>query len=150
MKIVFLDIDGVLNCTATYDRLRERNLPIHDDADWIEAELLARLDRICERTGALVVVHSSWRHKYNFRAERFNELFAKHKTKHIHVVDCTHGERWDGIAAWVYQQKGRVVAHVILDDMSPHEPLAAHVKTTEREGLTEEHVERAVAMLGVA
>jgi hypothetical protein len=53
MKIIFLDIDGVLNCDKTPN---PRNFPYVMDK-----KLLARLNRLLERTKARVVLSSSWR-----------------------------------------------------------------------------------------
>jgi hypothetical protein len=53
MKVVFLDIDGVLNCTKTKN---PRKFPYV-----VDPKLLARLNRLLERTAAKVVLSSSWR-----------------------------------------------------------------------------------------
>lgn len=58
MKVIFLDVDGVLNC-ARYFKTREtpRDLKPKD----IDPERVLILHRILEATGAKVVVSSSWR-----------------------------------------------------------------------------------------
>jgi hypothetical protein len=53
MKIIFLDIDGVLNCDHTPN---PRNFPYV-----VDKKLLARLNRLLKRTKAKVVLSSSWR-----------------------------------------------------------------------------------------
>src|SRR5260370_34823589 len=53
MKIIFLDIDGVLNCDNTPN---PRKFPYI-----IDKKLLARLKKLLDRTGAKVVLSSSWR-----------------------------------------------------------------------------------------
>ena len=53
MKIIFLDIDGVLNCDKTPN---PRKFPYI-----VDRKLLARLKKLLERTGAKVVLSSSWR-----------------------------------------------------------------------------------------
>jgi hypothetical protein len=53
MKIIFLDIDGVLNCKKTPN---PRKFPYI-----VDKRLLARLRRLLDRTGAKVVLASSWR-----------------------------------------------------------------------------------------
>jgi hypothetical protein len=53
MKVVFLDIDGVLNCTKTKN---PRKFPYV-----IDPKLLARLNGLLDRTGAKAVLSSSWR-----------------------------------------------------------------------------------------
>jgi HAD domain in Swiss Army Knife RNA repair proteins len=53
MKVLFLDIDGVLNCPATRN---PRHFPYV-----VDRRLLARLQKLLERTGAKVVLSSTWR-----------------------------------------------------------------------------------------
>jgi HAD domain in Swiss Army Knife RNA repair proteins len=54
MKVIFLDIDGVLNCHKTPN---PRKFPyVIDDG------LLARFRQLIERTGASVVLSSTWRY----------------------------------------------------------------------------------------
>ena len=54
MKVVFLDIDGVLNCSKTPN---PRNLPYV-----VDELLLARFRDLLRRTGASVVLSSTWRY----------------------------------------------------------------------------------------
>jgi hypothetical protein len=53
MKIIFLDIDGVLNCDRTPN---PRKLPYI-----VDKTLLARLTKLLDRTGAKIVLSSTWR-----------------------------------------------------------------------------------------
>jgi len=53
MKIIFLDIDGVLNSDKTHN---PRKFPYV-----VDKKLLLRLNRLLERTKAKVVLSSSWR-----------------------------------------------------------------------------------------
>ena len=53
MKVIFLDIDGVLNCSTTRN---PRKFPYV-----VDRRLLARLQKLLDRTGAKVVLTSSWR-----------------------------------------------------------------------------------------
>jgi HAD domain in Swiss Army Knife RNA repair proteins len=53
MKVIFLDIDGVLNNSKTPN---PRKFPYV-----IDRRLLARLQKLLKRTGAKVVLSSSWR-----------------------------------------------------------------------------------------
>jgi hypothetical protein len=54
MKVIFLDIDGVLNCKSTPN---PRKFPYI-----VDPKLLKRLKRLLERTGAKVVLSSTWRY----------------------------------------------------------------------------------------
>jgi hypothetical protein len=53
MKVIFLDIDGVLNCDKTPN---PRKLPYI-----VDKKLLTRLKKLLARTNAKVVLSSSWR-----------------------------------------------------------------------------------------
>jgi HAD domain in Swiss Army Knife RNA repair proteins len=53
MKVIFLDIDGVLNCDHTPN---PRKFPYV-----VDKKLLARFKKLLSRTGAKVVLSSSWR-----------------------------------------------------------------------------------------
>ena len=55
MKIIFLDIDGVLNCTRTPN---PRKFPYI-----VDQGLLKRFLTLRERTGAEVVLASTWRYE---------------------------------------------------------------------------------------
>jgi hypothetical protein len=55
MKVIFLDIDGVLNTTATPKPNKESRV--------IDQTLLARLKKLLRDTGAKVVLSSTWRHE---------------------------------------------------------------------------------------
>jgi HAD domain in Swiss Army Knife RNA repair proteins len=54
MKVIFLDIDGVLNCRKTPN---PRKLPYI-----VDRNLLKRFVRLLDRTGAKVVLSSTWRY----------------------------------------------------------------------------------------
>jgi HAD domain in Swiss Army Knife RNA repair proteins len=53
MKVIFLDIDGILNCPTTPN---PRQFPYV-----VDKRLLLRLQKLLDRTGAKVVLSSSWR-----------------------------------------------------------------------------------------
>ena len=56
-KILFLDIDGVLNSAKWYARQRNGL----DDLAHFDPTLVRRVDEIAGRTGAAVVISSAWR-----------------------------------------------------------------------------------------
>ena len=73
MKIIFLDIDGVLNCAKTKN---PRKFPYV-----IDQRLLKRLKRLLTVTGAKVVLSSTWRY------DPIGILAAKHHG--IPFIDVT-------------------------------------------------------------
>jgi hypothetical protein len=103
MKVIFLDIDGVLNCSKTRN---PRNLPYVMDP-----KLLKRFKRLLERTGAKVVLSSTWRYDPAglFSAKRQGIPF-------IGVTpDMPRKPRRQEILAWL---KGhpKVARYVVIDD----------------------------------
>ena len=78
MKIVFLDIDGVLNVYPQgYD----------DFGAIFHQHFMDNLKRIIDETGAKIVISSSWRHD---GLERMQEMW-KHRKLSGEVIDVTPG-----------------------------------------------------------
>ncbi len=74
MRIIFLDIDGVLLNRKTIGKIRkEVELPIEGESigfirlslSQLDPECIANLNRVTDATDAKIVISSSWR--YNFR-----------------------------------------------------------------------------------
>lgn len=165
MKVVFLDIDGVLNhCdTRTPRPTPDEQLPIP-----VAPACMACLNRLVAETGAKVVISSSWR-----TFARWHDLgpaLVRHglvaevigETPDL-VNDETWLENWrlrKGVA-FSYEQLERgweirewIAAHpdltafVILDDCSDMDELRPWlVLTHPNEGLTDPDVERAKYLL---
>ena len=155
MKIVFLDVDGVLNCGTTEDAIGSY-LGVDD-------EKVGLLERIVRSANAQIVLTSTWK-KYWYReagkkcfqdafADRLDQALA---ARGLCVLDKTEDktvfglDRGEGILRWL---KGREVgAFVILDDCLfdfAKTGLTARLVQTDGElGLTEENVARAVELLG--
>lgn len=53
MKVLFLDFDGVLNCSTTTEK--------HRGFTGLDPKLIARLNRVVEETGTKICVSSTWR-----------------------------------------------------------------------------------------
>jgi HAD domain in Swiss Army Knife RNA repair proteins len=158
MKILFLDIDGVLN-SADYMKNR-RTIP-RPTPHSIDAPTIPRLNAIIERTGAKVVVSSTWRmgrDKHDLqsilRAHGFiGEIIGCTPIGYgsmpsgVLVTDCVRGHE---IQAWL-DEHSDVTTFAIVDDNSDMAHLTHRlVQTTWSYGLLDEHVERLVQMLGGA
>ena len=103
MKVIFLDIDGVLNCKKTPN---PRSLPY-----MIDRRLLARFKRLLKRTRAKVVLTSTWRYDPAglFSAKRWGIPF-------ISVTpDMPKRPRHDEIRAWL-KKHPQVTRFVVIDD----------------------------------
>lgn len=157
MKIIFLDIDGVLNSWAFWERkpipegaYNHNDLPAMADA-MLDVEAVVRLNTLIERTGAVVVVSSTWRRLYG--RTQLQEVLGLAGFKGI-VIDktpCLGGLRGHEIQDWLnYRAKRRadVEAFVIIDDDSDMAHLMPNlVQTTCATGLLDEHVEAAAKLL---
>ena len=154
MKVIFLDIDGVLNCATTTKRLECCN-----EFTFVDTRKILRLRDIVERTGAQIVLSSTWRLGADPKAfflERagYDELRREFLRVHCPVwVDITpdfpRAKRWQEINAWLMLHP-EVEEFVVLDDVGEElKPLADHlVLTNMRDGLTKERAELAIKMLG--
>jgi hypothetical protein len=125
MKVIFLDIDGVLNCATTRERFR--------GAVGIDGQLLHRFKMILNQTAAEVVLSSTWRLFPDMRDEL--RLLGV-KIKDI-TPDNKGGLRGDEIAKWLWDHP-EVSTYAILDDDSDMlaEQLPNFFKTTWEKGLT--------------
>ena len=116
VKIVFLDIDGVLN----YEDSTSRNGLYLG----IDEKRLRQLKRIVRATGAKIVLTSTWRIFYNLDTKEQTEqtgkyLANKFRRAHLKVYGKTPDIYWahrgDEIKAWL-EEHTEVDQFVILDD----------------------------------
>jgi hypothetical protein len=147
MLAVFLDIDGVLNQGAGPGT----------------PELVARLNEITDRTGAVIVVHSSWRWQYDaHQLHTFltswgvtgNVFDACKKPEDLRIDKkmpmSSRRDRPLAIQNWLDDHPGLVRQFVILDDspnLGQFIGTPSFIRTEQRVGLTDEHVDRAVLHL---
>jgi hypothetical protein len=155
MKVIFLDVDGVLNSTDFFHRKYEerggrapKNLREHDQLD---LDAIKCLNAIIERTGARVVISSTWRLRKDFR--QIIRLLKRQglKGRILGRTPRLSGEgivRGHEIAAWLFSQIDWPEGMVILDDDSDMAHLMPWlVKTDNAMGLCLPHIELAVEML---
>lgn len=118
MKVIFLDIDGVLNCSA----YRRQKLRQGDYSVTIESQKLQRLKSLVMKTGATIVLSSSWR-KYWMREGSIDGagkiIEATFALEGLSIADKTpvleNGSRSLEIEQWL-KDKGYIEQYVILDD----------------------------------
>jgi len=160
MKVIFLDIDGVLNSEASMRDLGIRNRfndnphPMH--IKW--------LNKIIEETGAKVVISSTWRTSGNsLMFNRFLNLLGFKgdvidKTPDLDTYRGTEIKSWllshaDKIKKYKHSQwysnKEPVESFVILDDNNDMLELSATnlVLIDGGDGLQEEHARKAIEIL---
>lgn len=64
-NIIFLDIDGVLNCQVFYEKRHEKKKDLDFDIDYPKSEICTErigwLNELCETTDTSIVISSTWR-----------------------------------------------------------------------------------------
>ncbi len=159
MKVIFLDIDGVLN-SVQYAIARG---PIDERLGFsyrteleIDKEALFHLERAIFETSAYVVISSSWRILY--QPQQIGVMFAARGTFNAEmwdeiIIGCTprvpSGHRGTEVQAWLDKHPG-VDKYVIVDDDSDfhnyQKPRFIH--TDNDIGLTDDHVDDIIQLLG--
>lgn len=155
MKVIFLDIDGVLNTLSSESRCGEY-IGIDDDKT-------ERLANIVKKTNAGIVLVSTWK-KYWCKEEKLKPLqdysatYLDEKLKKfgIKAADKTKDKsdgkylsRGEGILEYI--ERNKVEKYVILDDFQCDydgcDLSDKLIKTNQTEGLTEKEVKTACRIL---
>lgn len=151
MKIIFLDIDGVLNCT---------DAPMNNDC-FVDDDKIMLLKRIVDETGANIVLTSSWRDgwydqdlgEHTVIRELYETLVRKLAEYDLELMDKTSRlgtYRRDEIESWMTECGEKIEAYVILDDLEAwhFEGMTDRfVKADRRVGLTEQLATMAINVL---
>lgn len=137
MKVCFLDCDGVMNGI--------KHWPSHASRQWIDPTTVVRLNAITNKTGAVLVITSTWRRFWNV------EKILRDAGVTAAVIGDTpflpSSPRGCEIIEWLSQHHD-VEKYVILDDDSDMGDVAdALVQTQWEEGLEDHHVVEAIAKL---
>ena len=161
MKVIFLDIDGVLNCSTSKSFC-------HDDTcgiiTGIDSDKVKRLAKIVEATGAEIVLSSDWKDGWNKYYTSSKPSHAKYLDNHLYkkgrltIKDKTPNTskgswfRGEEILAYLRSHKD-VENYVILDDTFFEDfsikEISEHLVLTEyKVGLTDADVEKAIKILG--
>lgn len=150
MKILFLDMDGVLNSEDWYNSRAKEPYEgkLSELCSMIDPDAVARLNDILRQTHCKIVLSSSWRCMEPItmvdRALKMRGL----KTTLLGATPSIGNPRGGEIQAWLDIAGPGVERFVILDDSDDMVHLAPKlVLTTFSHGLQDEHVERAVKIL---
>lgn len=152
MKVIFLDIDGVLN-SARYDRERGAN-----DGN-IDKSRLPLLKQAADRTGAEIVLSSSWRRHWDKDQSKMTAegrglvlLFAEYG---LTIFDKTPDmgrvySRKDEIISWLNEHPD-VEKFVILDDLlmgwGDYYDFLVRADPHKGRGLEQDHVDKIIELL---
>jgi hypothetical protein len=153
MKIIFLDIDGVLN---SMEFIQHQEKTIDDNLGYIDEQAIKRLAKIVQATQAQIVLSSSWRSMFDDdmqpqfdAAKDLVTAFKKYQLKLMSKTSHLNSKRGAEVRDWLAQHPA-VQQFVILDDapfpdwnnLTPH-----WIQTDWRTGLTEVDVKQAIMML---
>ncbi len=155
MKVIFLDVDGVLNCAFSRSRCGMFT--------GIDSRKVKALRQIVEQTGARLVLTSTWKEDWQrldkeSQTEAGDYLDRKLKRERLALYDKTedYGRmRGKEIREWLARHPG-VEAWVVLDDEIfedyEEQGILGHLVRTVYEaedgGLQQEHVRQALELLG--
>ena len=146
-KIIFLDVDGVLNNESWVIRCAEEDnyYPLRENG--LEDRALALLAYIVRETGASVVISSSWR-RISAAMQSLLQDLAKWKIPVVGETPLISGDiRGNEIQAWL-DEHPEVERFVILDDDDDMGDLIPHlVQTTWKNGLQPIHKDAAIHLL---
>ena len=162
VKVIFLDIDGVLNSNFRNDNHQTEI----SDGTLIDIEKVRLLSKLVKNTDAKIVLHSGWKfwfdsslHPLRKEAEHLKKLFGQ---ENLMIADVTPDYSTEEIKkskkfslvkaseilAWLDEHK-EVEKWIVIDDLDLHNPkIEAHqIKTDPHIGLTMEDVHKAESML---
>lgn len=161
-KIIFLDIDGVLN--SGFGNASHQG-EIHDGS-FIDEDKVMLLGELVQKTGARLVLHSGWRFWFDnsikplrIESVRLTELLKKYgmqisdmtpdftteeirKTKKFSLIKAKE------ILGWL-EQHTEINHWIVIDDLDLHNVLISQhqIKTRQTAGLTRQDIEKAEKML---
>lgn len=140
MKILFLDVDGVLNSAEFFCRNKHIVRPSE-----VDPKAVKRILRVLEATGAQIVLSSSWRH--------VPELIERLIQAGLPIMDKTtvllDQPRSAEIRAWL-DEHPETTSFAIIDDDTDAEIAGHFVRTRWKHGMYGKHEAMLIALLGVA
>jgi hypothetical protein len=162
-KIIFLDIDGVLNTKWWYTQM-DRNTPRDKYGYAFDPKAVANLRRVVDETGAGIVISSSWKCMGLSQMEdMWDERNLPGKVVGITpnsvsdelLVDTDIDSmelfhiRGEEIKEWLTKHGKHVSHYVIIDDMDNMLPeqQSHFVQTNPEVGITEDDANKAIVIL---
>lgn len=163
IKVLFLDIDGVLNTEWWYTQL-DKNTPKDKYGYAFDPNSVANLKKILDETGAVIVISSSWK---SFGFVELEEMWSN-RSLPGRIIDITPNSISDQmlldanleeielipirgfeIKEWI-ETKGKGVSnYAIIDDMNNilPEQYSHFVEINSAIGITNDNAERAISIL---
>lgn len=162
MKVLFLDIDGVLNSNSQI-KIHQMEISNKVLIDEKKVDLLLKIVNI---TNAKIVLHSGWKYWFDnhmkplkHEAIELITIFDKYglkiydKTPDWATDEIKRSKKFSLVKAseilsWLEDHR-EVTSYVVLDDLDLHNDIISHnqVKTDSKIGLSEENVIQAIDKL---
>ena len=168
MKVVFLDLDGVLNTEDYFASLKDKGLPTEDSfGNLFSPEAIENLRKIIEAMDAQIVVSSSWRfaglgtlkqmwkerslpgNLYDITSLNVADDYirAHMEDQSFDFYEAMTSAREMEISAWL-QEHPEVTNYVILDDLESFRQPEAHlVQINPKTGIATDDAERVITIL---
>lgn len=116
MKVIFLDIDGVVNCYDTKERAPSKVIGV-------EQRLITHIKEIVDATGAKLVLSSTWRKDWAFdlmNGKDWHYLRDEFAKQGLQFLDYTpsrrDSHRGEEIKEWLESTEYDVESYVVIDD----------------------------------
>lgn len=166
-KIIFLDIDGVLNTEYYQGVLQYKGKPWQDEYGALfDPKAVAGLKRIIEATGAEIVIESSWKYlglntlkklwtHRNLPGKVLDITPSLISDKYLLKLNLSESEidmnisKGIEIASWLIDNDKKDAKYVIIDDeyVIMESQLANFILTNPYEGITNTQVVNAISIL---
>lgn len=146
-KVLFLDFDGVLNCSSTPEIITPSGIAIVSGVIGISPEHVARLNRVVAETNCEVVVSSTWRLGHTLILLDVLLKRAGYTGNLLSITPELSGRpRGDEIRAWLKAHSTRCFA-IVDDDHGMGNLFSRLVKTNFEYGMLEEHADKLITLL---
>lgn len=152
MRVIFLDIDGVLN-SEEWDMYIQSFIygARFNSCYLLSQEMILRLQNVVFQTNAEIVLTSSWRTNERAMCALTRQLSLYHLSIRDSTVSYAYGNRADEVKLWI-ESHSNVTSYVIIDDyddgFTQDEVLSTHfVQTAYAYGLTHEKAAEMIEIL---
>ena len=152
MRVIFLDIDGVLNSEEWDMYVQSFTYGARFNSCYLlSQEMILRLQNVVFQTNAEIVLTSSWRTNERAMCALTRQLSLYHLSIRDSTLYSTYNTRADDINEWL-RSHSNIHSYAIVDDyddgFTQDVILAAHfVQTTYAQGLTPEKAEKIIEIL---
>ena len=141
MKVIFLDIDGVLN---------QENWMLNG-TPWVDEEKMSLISKLCKKTGAGIVLSTNWRDIWDeplYLSNKNNGIYIAHKLfkkYKLNVIGTTPVMGPREVEILLTLENLDIEKYVVIDDMELHIP--NFVQTNKKVGFTQADYEKALSIL---